>query len=276
VARALNSLLAVGASATLIAGCGGSDGGDAPLVKPQVLLESAAAHPVRSADVRGQARLTLNGSSVLAQPVTMRVEGPYVSGGGVRIPSFDWKFGVKVLGFGVGGKLVSNGQNVFLSPFGDNYEFGEPAIAAVNRQLSGSSPPARELLGVARNEGNEEVDGTDTQHVNARLDGRAVAAAFEPWRDQLGLSHVPAPVGRIGVWIGLEDRTVHKLTLDADFEIAPADRPRFGGASGGNLRVEAELDEINEPQTIQVPGGGGYKPVGDLLLTLQDLGAFAP
>jgi hypothetical protein len=276
VPRALNSLLAIGASATLIAGCGGSDGGDAPLVKPQVLLAAAAAHPVRSADVRGQARLTLNGSSVLAQPVTMRVEGPYVSGGGVRIPSFDWKFGVKVLGFGVGGKLVSTGQNVFLSPFGDNYEFGEPAIAAVNRQLAGSSLPARELLGAARNEGNAEVDGTDTQQISARLDGRAVAAAFAPWLDQLGLSNVPAPLGRIGVWIGLEDRMVHKLTLDADFEIAPADRPRFGGASGGNLRVEAELDEINEPQTIQVPGGGGYKPVGDLLLTLQDLGAFAP
>jgi hypothetical protein len=36
------------------------------------------------------------------------------------------------------------------------------------------------------------------------------------------------------------------------------------------------LDDINEPQTVHVPGGGGYKPIGNLFLTLQDLGAFAP
>jgi hypothetical protein len=276
VPRALGFLLAVGASATLIGGCGGGDGGDAPLVKPEALLDSAAAHPVRSADVDGQARLTLDGSSVLTQPVSMRVEGPYVSGGGVRIPSFDWKFGVKVLGFGVGGKLVSTGRNVFLSPFGDNYEFGEPAIAAVNRQIASTSLPARELFGAARNEGNEEVDGIDTQQVSADLNGSALRGALRPLRDHLGLSQLPAPAGRIGAWIGLEDRTVHKLTLDADFGIAPPDRSRLGGATGGNLQVEAELDGINEPQTIHVPGGGGYKPVGDLLLTLEDLGGFAP
>ena len=103
---AVRLILAIGALASLVAGCGGGDGGDRPLVDPDVLLDSAAAHPVRSADLEGHAKLTLEGSSVLSQPVTAQVQGPYVSGGGVRIPSFDWKFNVKVLGFGVGGKLV--------------------------------------------------------------------------------------------------------------------------------------------------------------------------
>jgi hypothetical protein len=268
--RAISLLPALVTSAALLAGCGGN-GDNAALENPDVLLDSAAAHPVRSADVQGQARITLEGSSVLSQPVTLQVEGPYVSGGGVRIPSFDWKFNVKVLGFGVGGKAVSTGENVFISPFGDNYEVGTEAIAAVNQQVAATSVPARELFGAARNEGNEEVNGVETQHVSAEIEGKRVAEAFRPLRDTLGLTHFPAPVGRIGAWIGVDDRTVHKLTLDADFGIAPADRPRLGGATGGNLQVEAVLDEINEPQSVHVPGGGGYKPIRDLLLTLNDL-----
>jgi hypothetical protein len=274
VRRVTTLLLAVVPSAAL-AGCGGG-GGNPPLENPDVLLDSAAAHPVRSADIQGQAKITLEGSSVLSQPVTLRVEGPYVGGGGVRSPSFDWKFNVKVLGFGVGGKVVSTGQNVYISPFGDNYEVGSDVIAAINQQVAATSVPARDLFGPARNEGNEEVNGVETQHVSAEIEGKKVAEAFKPLRDALGLTHFPAPVGRIGAWIGVDDRTVHKLTLDADFGIAPADRPRLGGASGGNLQVEVVLDEINEPQSVHVPGGGGYKPIRDLLLTLSDLGAFAP
>jgi hypothetical protein len=264
-------ILALGMLAVLLAGCGDGDGGDAPLEDPDALLDAAAAHPVRSADVAGEARITLEGSSLLSEPVTVRVEGPYVSGGGERIPSFDWKFNLKVLGFGIGGKLVSTGENVFVSPFGDNYEVGTAAVAAVNQRVAATSVPARDLFGPARNEGNEEVDGTDTQHVSAEIEGKEVTAAFRPLRDALGLSHFPAPVGRLGVWVGIEDRTVHKLALDADFGIAPADRARLGGASGGSIEVEATLDEINEPQSVDVPGGGGYKPIRNLFLTLQDL-----
>jgi hypothetical protein len=269
--RRVITLLLVIVPGVAFAGCGGGDGGNAPLENPDALLDSAAAHPVRSAEVQGQAKLTLDGSSLLTQPVTLSVQGPYVSGGGERIPSFDWKFNVKVLGFGVGGKVASTGENVFISPFGDNYEVGRDVIAAVNQRVAATSTPARDLLGAARNEGNEEVNGVDTQHVSAEIEGKKVTEAFRPLRDALGLTHFPAPVGRIGAWIGVDDRTVHKVTLDADFGIAPADRPRLGGATGGNIQVEAVLDEINQPQTVHVPGGGGYKPIGNLLLTLQDL-----
>ena len=164
-------LLALGLGACVVAGCGGGGGGDEPLVNPDVLLDSATAHPVKSAQLEGDAQLTLDGSSVLTEPVTLRVDGAYVSGGGVRIPSFDWKFTVKVLGFGVSGKLVSTGQNVFISPFGDNYEVGRGTIAAVNQRVAATSFHARDLFGTARNEGNDEVKGVATPHVKAELDG---------------------------------------------------------------------------------------------------------
>jgi hypothetical protein len=271
VRTAVASIAAIGALAALLSGCGGGDGTDTPPIKPEVLLDSAAAHPVRSADLEGEARLTLEGSSLLSEPVRLRIAGPYVSGEGVRIPSFDWKFNVNVVGFAVGGKLVSTGQNVFVSPFGDNYEIGRDVVAAVNQQVASTDVPARDLFGAARNEGSEEVNGVETQHVSAEVQGKRVSAALRPLRDALGLTHLPAPVGRIGAWIGVDDRTVHKLSLDVDFGFAPADRPKLGGAQGGNLQAEVVLGEINEPQSVHIPGGGGYKPIRDLFLTLNDL-----
>jgi hypothetical protein len=276
VPRVITLLLAIGMLPGLLAGCGGGERDEASLVDPEVLLDSAAAHPVRSADLEGQARLSLEGSSLLTEPVPLRFKGPYVSGEGVRIPSFDWKFDVELLGFGVDGQLVSTGRNVLISPFGDNYEVGTDAVAAVNREVAANSVPARELFDAPRNEGNEQVNGVDTQLVSAELDGKTVAQSLRPLRDALGLAHVPAPVGRIEAWIGVDDRTVRKLALDADFGIAPDDRQKLAGASGGSLDVEVVLDEINDPQSVRVPAGGGYKPIRDLLLTLQDLGAFAP
>jgi hypothetical protein len=276
VRAAVTLIVTIGTFPALLAGCGGGDSRDTPPIDPEALLDSAAAHPVRSADLEGQARLTLEGSSLLSQPVTLRVKGPYLSGEGVRIPSFDWKFNVNVLGFGVGGKLVSTGENVFISPFGDNYEVGTDVVAAVNQEVAATEVPARDLFGAARNEGNDEVNGVETEHVSAEVQGKKVSEALRPLRDALGLTHFPAPVGRIGAWIGVDDRTVHKLSLDLDFGFAPADRAKLGGARGGSLQVEVMLDEINEPQSVHVPGGGGYKPIRDLFLTLSDLGAFAP
>jgi hypothetical protein len=271
VPRVITLLLAIAALPGLLAGCDGDESEDTPLVNPDVLLDSAAEHPVRSADLEGQGRLELEGSSLLSEPLTLQVKGPYVSGGGDRIPSFDWNFEVEVLAFGVDGKLVSTGQNVLISPFGDNYEVGREAVAAVNREVAANSVSARELFGAARNEGNEEVKGVETQRVSAELDGKTVAQSLHPLRDALGLTHVPAPVGRIEAWIGVDDRTVHKLAVDADFGIAPADRPKLVGARGGSLQVEVVLDEINEPQSVRAPGGGGYEPIRNLFLSLQDL-----
>lgn len=268
--RAATSILVIGALAALPAGCGGGGERD---VNPDALLRSAFAHPIHSADTDTTVHLALAGSSSLPAPVTLALTGPYVSGRGARIPSFDWRFKLGFLGFDVGGKLVSTGENIFLSPFGDNYEVGKEAVAGLNRQAAASLRP-RGWFGAPRYDGDEDVGGTESAHLSADLRGEKVAHALLPLCDALGLSRVPSPVGRIDAWIGLEDETVHELSIDASFALAPADRARLGGASGGRLQADVVLDEINESQTIRIPGGGGYKPISDLLLTLQDLGAF--
>jgi hypothetical protein len=272
--RAATSIAAIATIAALLAGCGGGDDNEAGRVNPAKLLDSAFAHPIHSADTESTVQLQLEGSTALSEPVSARLTGPFVSGQGVRIPSFDWRFKLNLLGFDVGGKLVSTGENIFLSPFGDNYEVGRDAVAALNGQVAGLVVGLRQWVGNARYEGEEEVSGVDAAHLSAGLRERRVSEALRPLGDALGLSEFPSPAGRIDAWIGLDDGTLRELSIDAAFTIAPADRAQLGGATGGSLQVDTVLDDINEQQTIRIPGGGGYKPISDLLLTLRDLGAF--
>jgi hypothetical protein len=272
--RAATLIVAMGTLAALPAGCGGGDGNDAASVKPGALLDSAFAHPIHSAETESSVQLELEGSTALSEPVALKLTGPYLSGQGIRIPSFDWRFKLRLLGFDVGGKLVSTGENIFISPFGDNYEVGRDTVAALNEQLAGLALRPRQWFGSPHYEREEEVSGVDAAHLSAELRGKGVSQALRPLRDALGLSHFPSPAGRIDAWIGLDDETVRELSIDAAFGFAPQDRAKLGGASGGNVRIDTVLDEINERQTIRIPGGGGYKPISDLILTLRDLGAF--
>ena len=101
-----------------------------------------------------------------------------MSGGGTRIPSFDWRLNATALGFPVGGHLVSTGSNVYLSIYGDKYEVG---TEAVRPPTSGSGHAAstggplslhpRSWFGPAR------IDGTGTRAGPTASGSRRLCAA---------------------------------------------------------------------------------------------------
>ena len=274
----LLTLACLSAAGAIAPGCGG--GSEHHDVNPDALLREAFTHPVSSANVEANLGLQVPGNPVLAQPVRVKVEGPYVSGHGVAIPSFDWSLGAMVAGFGVGGRLISSGQNVFLTIYGDNYEVGTATVAAANRRLqtqTAAAGQAQTLFGLhpqrwfgpSRYEGSEEAGGTDSAHLVASLRGNQVAADLAPLNGRLGLAAAPVVTGTVEAWVGFDDHLLHELKLDARIA-PPADAP----AAARTARVTADvvLSDVGKPQTISVPRGGGYKPIRDLLLTLNDLG----
>ena len=42
--------------------------------------------------------------------------------------------------------------------------------------------------------------------------------------------------------------------------------------AGEDLAADVVLSEVGEPQEITIPAGGGFKPIGNLLASLQELG----
>jgi hypothetical protein len=269
--RSSLACLALASAAFLGVGCGGGE--TRHDVNPVALLDAGLSHPIPSASVNTDIGLQVSGVPQLARPATLRLEGPYVSGHGERIPSFDWKLNASVAGFPVDGQLVSTGENLFLSVYGDNYEVGRAAVAAANQRVAaGFGLHPRRWLGPPRYEGDEDVGGVDTAHLVSDVRGARAGQDLQGFFTSLGLSHPPAIHGTAETWVGIDDQVIRKLKLDALVTIPPPARPRLGGAGEIHLNAEITAEDVGESQTIRIPAGGGFRPIRDLFLSLNDLG----
>jgi hypothetical protein len=254
-------------------GCGGSSH---PTVNPEAMLDAAASHPIRSAQTEIYLRVEVRGVPQLSQPLRLRLDGPFVSGGGARIPSFDWRLSASALGFPVGGRVVSTGTNAYLSVYGDNYEVGQTAVAAANEGLGGVALHPRAWFGRARVEGQGNEGGVDCERISAPLRGDATARDLAPLATGLGLSAPPTVSGTARACVGFDDRVLHELEVHAELGVPPADRARLGGVTSVHLDLDLIISDVGHPQHISIPGGGGYRPIRDLALTLNDLGVPIP
>ena len=250
-------------------GCGGTSH---PKVDPEVMLDSAVSHPIESADTDIDLRLRVVGVARLSGPLRLRLEGPYRSGGAERLPSFDWRVSASALGFPVGGRLVSTGDDVYLSAYGDQYEVGRSEVSAANARLAsagGLRLRVRRWLGAARVTGEDSAGGVDCERIAAPLRGEAVQRDLAPLAIVLGYE-APSVSGRAVACVGYDDRVLHELQVDAVLGLSPADSARLAGATA--LHVEADIvnSDVGKPQQIEAPSGP-FRPIRDLFLTLNDL-----
>ena len=256
--------------AAVLAGCGG--GSHHETVPAEAMLDAAAAHPIGSADAEIEARLRVDGVPRLSGPITLHLEGPYRSGGGTSIPSFDWRLSASALGFPVPGRLVSTGDNVYLAVYGNQYEVGAPAVADANARLAeagGLRLDVRSWLGTARVTGQDNAGGVDCERIAAPLRGDAVAHDLTPLAEALGVE-APSVSGRAVACVGFDDRVLHELELRATFSLSPADSARVAGANAIHLQADVVLSDVGKAQEISPPTGS-FRPIQDLFLTLNDL-----
>jgi hypothetical protein len=261
-----------------LAGCGGSDH---ERVNPEVMLDQASAHRISNGNVEIDAHLQVLGVDRLSQPLRLRVDGPYLSGGSERIPSFDWRLSASALGFPVGGRVLSTGSNVYLSLYGNDYEVGRTVVSAANQRLQEAAAAAeatldpRSWFGPGRVVGDDNAGGADCERITAPLRPGKTAGDLAPLAPALGLSQPPTVSGRATACVGYDDRRFHELQVDAVVELPPVDRAQLGGATGARLNADVVISDIGEQQPISAPRGS-YRPIQDLFLTLNDLGVPVP
>jgi hypothetical protein len=246
------------------AGCGGSEH---EAVNPEKMLDAAAAHPITSAQTDTDLHLQVRGSSQFSGPLRLRLSGPYVSGEGRTIPKFDWRMNASAVGFPVGGHLVSTGTNVYLTIYGDKYEVGTDNVADANERLAQAAAiHPRSWFGRANVDGEGHEGGEDCERISAPLRGDAVARDLAPLAAGLGLSETPSVSGRASACVGFDDRVLHELQVGAV----------LSGPTSVALDLDVVISDVGEPQDISAPAGGGFRPIRDLALQLNDLGVSIP
>jgi hypothetical protein len=281
--RSLLRLLALtGLTLVSLAGCGSSS--EERHVNPEALLDQATGRPLSSGDAEIELRIQVQGISALSGPLTLTVEGPYVSGHGLRIPSVDWELNAGALGFPVEARVVSTGDDVYLNVYGSDYRAGPEATASVNSWLQQASAGDEALPGIDLGSwlgrptyvGEDHLGGADCAQIEAPLRSAKVARDLSALTTGSGLAAPPDVRGTATACVGFDDHVIHGLTIEAELRFSSPDRARLGGASGAHVRLEVENSDAGEPQQISRPEGGGYRPLRDLLLDLSDLGVPVP
>lgn len=260
------------------------------------LLDRAFEQPIESADVALDASAQIQGVQELEQPIRLQVRGPYRTGGDRRVPSMDLAVSVSSLGQSLSGGLVSTGRNAFVEVMGQAFEVGEQTVTQANQQVAAAAGrrggladfgiDPRRWLEDPDIEGEEQVAGTATTHVNAGLDvGRMLEDLNRLGQRASGQVGGPAPrrlsaeelerIERIvqdpefDVFVGKADNKVRRLATVVEVEVPEDDRRAAGGAQTGEISLSIEFSNVGSPKPITPPKRA--RPIRDLTTQLVQL-----
>lgn len=283
-----------------LASCGGGDDtGNA-----EGLVDTAFSQEMRSADLKFDAEVQLEGSPIFNRPLRIQAAGPFRTNKG-KIPSADLEVEI---GSDSGGQTVttgflSTGDRAFVM-FQDVY-YEEPAseVRRANRIFArdqrrhsslralGLNPRSWMLL--AEDKGDDDVAGVKTRHLSGTLDvetllgdlNRFVRRSGSAVRGAMG-HPPPKPLSRediekIGavvddptfdVYVGKRDQIVRRVAGKIDFDVPQDRRAEFNGLEGGRIQFSVEFRNVNRHQEIEAPREA--RPLSKLTRSLGGLDAL--
>ena len=290
------------ALATAFAACGSSDSGGSNNEDPQKVLNETfnPNQKIESADLDASFKLEISGQQ--SANFEGSLSGP-VDGHGNGVPKFDLT--AKLSGEGAGrsidfeGGVTSTGDAAFVSYKGTDYKL-DPTTYSFVRQafLSGQKQQSsqsnlsafKDVLTNLKNEGTEDVAGTQSIHVTGTVDVGKLVKAIKPLAQQaqsLGgaAGNVPSPA---------QLEQIQSLVKSATFDVYSAEDTHLLTRLTGNLELEdpsgsgtatisfdVTLGGVNEPQTVEAPSDTKpiselYKQIGFDPSALGALGGLAP
>ncbi|MEX2195619.1 MAG: hypothetical protein WD844_10070 [Thermoleophilaceae bacterium] len=293
--RAVAAILAAAAAASL-ASCGGDDS------DVKALLDRAFDQPIGSAVVTADVEVNVEGVEELGEPIRLKVSGPYRSGGDESLPTFDWDVSFSGGGQTIAGNLLSTSENVFVSFGGTAYELGEETVSRFNEDLASETDRGEEQslaqfgidpaewLSDAQDEGDADVAGVSTTHVQAKVDvprmlddlntlidraGGAVTGAAPPpkltgeQQDQVAEA-VSDPV--LDVYVGKDDNVIRRLSANLELDVPEGSRDDIGGIEGGRISFSVQFADVGRDVQVEAPADA--RPIAELAEQLGGLGAL--
>jgi hypothetical protein len=291
--------------AAALAGCGGDGGGGED---PGEVLDQTFNNPEEITS--GRVDISLEGSAEGGQAgnLTATIEGPFQTDQNdpAAFPQLDLSAEISASATGEGpldftGGFVATEDSAFVEYQEQAYEVSESFFKRLKTLSERSVRRAQarredasifERLGIEpqnwltnlSNEGDEDVEGTETIHIHGDADIEQIASdlstiaqrapgAAGQALDPAQLEEVETAIkgASVDVYSGKDDRVLRRLSLSLDIE--PPAGPGALDVSRVSVDFSLTLSDVNAPQTITAPSGA--KPISGLLddLGLGDLGA---
>jgi hypothetical protein len=283
-AAALLALLVL----AMVAGCGGGDSngndGDAT-----ALIDKAFDKPVKSADVKLDAEVKIDGVKGFNKPVRIQATGPYVTQNGT-LPKLDMDLTIGAQGQGqsVQTGFLSTGDRAFLKFGGEYYEQPKANVDQANKELRSNKGKKTNALGIdpaswvtgAKMQDEAKVAGVQTDHVSAKVDVRKVLADLnglaKKGANAVGGTTAPKPLTTqqldeaanavkdptFDIYVGKDDGVVHRMSGTLALSVPESQRSSANGITGGSVRFTVDLTKTNGDQKIEAPATS--RPIADL------------
>jgi len=287
--RAAALLLVAAVLPVAATGCGGGDDGEGNDDDAMALIDKAFSTPVKSADVKLEAELKVQGLRGLGNtPIQLSASGPYI-GGQNKLPQVDMdvKLGARGQGQSLETGVVSTGDRAYVKFGGEFYEQPKANVDAANRDLAkqkgGDNPlgidPGSWITG-AKSEGDDKVAGVDTTHVSARVDVEKLLADLNDLARKgagaVGGATAPNPLTKsqladaaktvkdptFDVYVSKDDGTIRRMSGTLEIAVPEEERARANGITGGSLRFTLELADVNGDQKVEAPANA--RPLSEL------------
>ncbi len=290
------ALLALG----LLVGCGGGGGdkADSSTDVNQLLKDTFSG----SKDVKsGKLDLALNADSG-GQSFAVKVTGPFESQGSGKLPKLDIDASLEGGGQSFQAGVTSTGDQGFVSYGGTDYAV-PPAVFQQfktgfeqsakqggkngNQSLATLGIDPSKWLTNAKNEGNAKVGDTDTIKITGDVDVPKllddVNTALQKIRSLGGAqaSQLPSQLSEqdkkqaadaikdlsVEIYTGADDKILRRMVVALKLDVPQG---AGGSAQTANLKLDFQLQDLNESQDIKAPEN--TKPLSELMSKLQGLG----
>ncbi len=282
------------ALAVAFAACGGSSDSGSSDVPPKKVLDQTFSSKNSIDSAKVDATLKIGASGDQGGNFQINLSGPFddngsgdakldmtaKASGDLQGRSFDVEAGA--IFTGDAGYINYQGTNYALSP--DQYASLTKALGQSSSQNSsnrGTLPGLKQSLGDLTNEGETEVDGTNTIHVSGKIDPKKLSDAIKSaigqgaasGTSQGQLQQLQGALPQLekvseaikdasfDVYSGVDDHLLRKL--DFNLDVAPA------GGNEVTVNLDLNLSDVNKPQTISKPGSS--EPLDNLLRQVAPL-----
>lgn len=269
--------VALAASAALAA-CGAASHAKTAAVKtsPAALVSQtfSASNTINSGRVALALTLNLDGVKALGgQPATLNISGPFQRDAAHGL-STDLAATVSIASSSANLGFDKVGKKLYLGLDGTFYELPtghkeSPSVGASGDKgmLAGLGIHPKSWLLNPHIVGTVSVGGVDTGHLTAQINvanvladvsklvSRATGATGAAGTSSNALALVQSAItsAQVDVYTGIADHIVRKFDLAIAFTVPQIATGALGGLTGGSLKLDITLTELNQPQTITAP-----------------------